>query len=196
MKQDLRVKKTKKAIRHALLRLVDEKTFARISVSDICNEAEINRGTFYLHYTDKFDLLEKIQQELLDHLWLIVTTRMTEQINVLKDKPDKLKLFATELFHYLDQEAELFHMLLVNTVDPSFHQRLKGLIQKNMERLSHSHEDPATLHADYIMAYVTSAIVGMLQHWLTTGRSLPPEQMAQLVVKINLNGPMKMMSGE
>ncbi|TFE01546.1 TetR/AcrR family transcriptional regulator [Jeotgalibacillus salarius] len=196
MKQDLRVKKTKKAIRHALLRLVDKKTFARISVSDICDEAEINRGTFYLHYTDKFDLLEKIQQELLDHLWMIVTTRMTEKINVLTEKPDTLKIFATELFHYLDQEADLFYMLLVNTVDPSFHNRLKGLIQKNMERLSHPAEEPVSFHVDYVMAYVTSAIVGMLQHWLANGRKIPPEEMALLVVKINLNGPMKMMSGE
>ncbi|WP_227394908.1 TetR/AcrR family transcriptional regulator [Jeotgalibacillus aurantiacus] len=194
MKQDLRVKKTKKAIHDALITLVKEKDFSRISVRDLCETAEINRGTFYLHYLDKFDLLEQLQQELLDRLWQIVTIRLTEKMHQLSSKPDILLLFATELFTYVDQEADTFYMLLVDAIDPSFQEKIKDLIKRNMLRLT-DHETVSTaVPIDYVMAYVTSAAVGILQHWLQRGRTNPPEELARMIVQINLNGPMRMLN--
>lgn len=56
MKQDLRVVKTKRALKNSLLELLKVKTFEKITVSDICKTAMINRVTFYSHYQDKYDL--------------------------------------------------------------------------------------------------------------------------------------------
>ena len=61
---DLRVIKTKQSIKGAFMDLVLEKGFEHVSVKDICNKAMINRNTFYLHYLDKIDLLEKIVKEV------------------------------------------------------------------------------------------------------------------------------------
>lgn len=59
MKTDLRIQRTQKAIIDAFYELLDEKAFANISVIDICERALINRGTFYTHFEDKYQLLDK-----------------------------------------------------------------------------------------------------------------------------------------
>ena len=62
-KTDLRIIKTKKVIYEALIDLMKEKTFEEIKVSDICNKALINRSTFYAHYEDKYEKVNKGEQK-------------------------------------------------------------------------------------------------------------------------------------
>lgn len=57
---DLRIKRTQKSIKNAFYELIEEKGFDHISVKDITERAMISRNTFYLHYNDKFDLLNKV----------------------------------------------------------------------------------------------------------------------------------------
>lgn len=59
---------TKSDLKEALTRLLREKDFEAISVSDITKEAGVNRGTFYLHYVDKFDMMDKLIDEILQNI--------------------------------------------------------------------------------------------------------------------------------
>lgn len=65
---DLRVVRTQRAIRSALIALIEEKGFEAMSVKDITERANINRGTFYSHYEDKYDLMEKCHQHLIEEM--------------------------------------------------------------------------------------------------------------------------------
>jgi AcrR family transcriptional regulator len=193
-KQDLRVIKTKRAIREALLKLVKEKDFAKVSVRDLCAYAEINRGTFYLHYQDKYDLLERIEQELLHTLRDMMTRRMAYKMEHLNSHPDFLLRFATELFRYVNTEAEVFSMLLLDSVSPTFPNKLKDVIRSNFIRVQKKKEfDPSALSIpfDYLMAYATSANIGLMQQWLAEGRKNPPEKMAEVLVTITMIGPVR-----
>ncbi len=59
---------TKQAIKNAFIQQVEEVGFERVTVKNLALVAEINRGTFYLHYSDKYDVMEDLQQELLMEL--------------------------------------------------------------------------------------------------------------------------------
>jgi AcrR family transcriptional regulator len=63
-KLDPRVKRTRELIQHSFMETVDEKGFNAISVQDITARAGVNRATFYAHYTDKYDLLDKAIGEM------------------------------------------------------------------------------------------------------------------------------------
>lgn len=65
MKTDARIRYTKMRIREAFFQLLSRETFTKITVTDICHLAEINRATFYKHYMDITDLLEKTENEIL-----------------------------------------------------------------------------------------------------------------------------------
>ena len=62
---DRRVRKTKKILRECLTQLLKEKKIQDITVRELTEMADLNRGTFYLHYKDVFDLLEQTEEELL-----------------------------------------------------------------------------------------------------------------------------------
>lgn len=66
MGEDLRVVKTKNSIRSALFELMSEKELAKITISEICVRAKINRKTFYSHYRAPGDVIEELENEVLD----------------------------------------------------------------------------------------------------------------------------------
>ena len=66
MSEDLRVVKTKGSIRNALFELMSEKELAKITISEICVRAKINRKTFYSHYRAPGDVIEELENEVLD----------------------------------------------------------------------------------------------------------------------------------
>lgn len=80
-KQDLRVKKTKRAIRQAFEHLLMTRPLPKITVTELAKEAEINKATFYLHYTDIYDLY---------------TQALSEHLQMLVDRIDFMDLFFTD----------------------------------------------------------------------------------------------------
>ena len=61
-------RRTKELIQKSFMEMLEKKTFDSITVGDIAKTAKINRGTFYLHFIDKFDLLDQIELQLFEEL--------------------------------------------------------------------------------------------------------------------------------
>ena len=67
-KTDRRIRKTKAQLRAGLAKLMQEKSIKEITVKELVEEVDINRSTFYLHYTDIFNMLSTIEEELLEEI--------------------------------------------------------------------------------------------------------------------------------
>ncbi|MBP5445797.1 MAG: TetR/AcrR family transcriptional regulator C-terminal domain-containing protein [Acholeplasmatales bacterium] len=109
---DLRVIKTKQSIKGAFMDLVLEKGFEHVSVKDICNKAMINRNTFYLHYLDKIDLLEKIVKEVF----------LEQEKDIIKIKEEKtkrdietIKLSFKRILNAFYEEIEFYRIILLDS---------------------------------------------------------------------------------
>ena len=86
MKEDLRIKKTKKALRESLVELIKEKHLEKISVMEICEKALVNRVTFYSHYKDKLELFNDIIKEVtlnIVHKCLVYDKSVTPEQNLI-----------------------------------------------------------------------------------------------------------------
>ena len=96
-KNDARVRYTRHAIKEAFLSILKEKPVNKITVKEVCELAELNRATFYAHYSDCYDLLESIELELLQEfessLKLVQSfdvTSLIEAIYAMIEKPDEV----------------------------------------------------------------------------------------------------------
>ena len=99
--EDKRIRRTKKLLRQALTRLMQQKDFQSITVTDVVREADINRGTFYAHYRDVYDLRDKIETGMIeDFRGMIAAIRPSETVT--------LKLVLSRLMDYLEEKNATF----------------------------------------------------------------------------------------
>ena len=99
--EDKRIRRTKKLLRQALTRLMQQKDFQSITVTDVVREADINRGTFYAHYRDVYDLRDEIETGMIeDFRGMIAAIRPSETVT--------LKLVLSRLMDYLEEKNATF----------------------------------------------------------------------------------------
>jgi AcrR family transcriptional regulator len=181
---DLRTLRTRKKIRTALYQLVEAKGFSNISITDISVKAGINRGTFYLHYKDKYDLLEKIENEILEELARYITSA-----DIQKPFP-----FILSLFEYLRENGLLIKAILGPNGDPLFSGKLKFFIEFNLFKQTLSKElnkEYALIPAEYFFAYLLSAYLGVVEKWLEGGMEQSSEEMAMIITSMFFLGPFR-----
>lgn len=188
-KIDRRVVRTKKMLRDALTDLMCEKGFDSITVSDLTSKADINRGTFYLHYRDKFDLLEQNEEELIEEIKKIKNAKPIGREELMNEEAllNTPSPYNVKLFDYVKENAEFMKVLLGPRGNPAFHVKLKEVMRSNMERniMSEVQEDDmVTVPIDILSAYAVSAQLGVIQHWLATGMKQTPVEMAIYLRKI------------
>ena len=88
VQEDKRVRRTKKLLRQALTRLMLQKDFQSITVTDVVREADVNRGTFYAHYRDVYDLRERIETGMIaDFRAMLSDLRPSETATLRRSNP-------------------------------------------------------------------------------------------------------------
>ena len=126
------IMRTKTAIREALVALIHEKGFGALSVSDITSRADINRGTFYLHYKDKFDLLEQTEADIINDMENIVLQANSLNFADFNSTDNPLPIVVS-VFEYMKENATLMHAVLGLQGDFAFLTRLRAKIEKNLK---------------------------------------------------------------
>ena len=91
-KEDRRVRRTKKMLTQALTQLMQEKQIKEITVKELTDLADMNRGTFYLYYRDVYDMLEKLEDSMFEALDSIAALHETDAARQ-ETKPILLDVF-------------------------------------------------------------------------------------------------------
>lgn len=193
-KTDLRRLRTKKLLRQALVELMNEKGLEKITVSDLAMRAEVNRGTFYLHYTDVTDLLKQSQQEFLKELSALASQiQIVELMKAAERDEPYPKIVA--IFEHWARNADFCKLMLGPKGDPSFVLRVKEMMaSKLFRKLSDLIPiDQAAEHQvprDYLIAFISSANVGVLQHWFESGLKQTPREVVLIMIRLINHGPL------
>lgn len=186
---DRRRLRTKKAIRDAFIALIEEKGFDAILVSDIAERANINRGTFYLHYQDKFDLLDKSQTEIIDNIERIILH--TDPLNLTGftsfDKPLPI---IVSIFEYIKENADFMHAIFNLEGGVRLQNQIRNTVEKNFRLQSYGglREKNFLLPSHYMISYAVSAHLGVIHEWLEGGCKESPEEMTIFLSKISWFG--------
>ena len=111
MKQDHRVRLTKLLLREAFLDLLVEKPVAKITVKELCEQANVNRATFYAHYRDLFDLHEEIERDLAHTIMRSLSTTLPSQ---------SLSAFSNEICRIIVDNERSCQAIFGEHGDPEF----------------------------------------------------------------------------
>ena len=180
---DRRVRKTRRQLRECLITLLKEKKVQDITVRELTDMADLNRGTFYLHYKDVFDLLEKTEAELQEDFNQLVCKHDAVD---LKQRPS---VIFNEIYSLVYDNADLIEILLGENGDLNFVNRLKQLIrEKCLKDWMDVFRSGNAAAFDAFFSFIVSGCIGLVQYWLQTGLKETPEQMAKLTEHIITKG--------
>ncbi|UKS64686.1 TetR/AcrR family transcriptional regulator [Rossellomorea marisflavi] len=198
MKTDRRQIRTKQLIRDALLDLIPQKGLTKITVKDLTERADINRGTFYLHYKDVADLTDQLKEDIFADIPLLTSKIDPTDIKVAAKNNEPYEPIQ-KLLEYLLSHSDFLRVMLLPQGDPQLTVQLKSSMKENMLKKFDQYLGPESpspaVPADYFMAYITSANIGLLSHWMMSGNDLPVEDIALMMTKIMSQGPLEAMMG-
>lgn len=173
-KIDLRVQRTKKAILDTFFSLLEEKHFSNITIIDICEKALINRGTFYTHFEDKNQLLEKIVYDMM--------MNFDAEVDKVHGDSDMMvyynDMFDVSLGFIYENRARI--KTLVTKADESIlfnqvHAIIKNNIMKKVGRL------PATTEVtlEILAEFFAGGLIQVIEWWVTTDCVVPAEKIKE-----------------
>jgi AcrR family transcriptional regulator len=182
-RESQKVTETKDKIRNAFFELYGEKKIDRISIKEITDRAQLNRGTFYVYYKDIYDLLEKTEDELL-----------TELIGKLRNlipkilREEDLDPFLPPLEFY-QRYSKFLKVLLGANGDPHFIHKIKTILKKTLREMLKNEQFPEVENMEYIIEFISSGQIGIISHWLANDMALPINELGEMIKKILLHGP-------
>lgn len=187
---------TKKNIKNSLIKLMQEKGFENLTVSDIARDSNINRGTFYLHYIDKYDLLEKLEAEIINELKLILLSNINSQVS-----SEALGLIPYDAIlaalYYVKGDFDFVYALASDGGHPSFIQMVKSilneLITSHINQSTNLHFTKKQLPDDYAKEILLSSVVSIIILWIKKGAIESPEDIATMITKAKQISPYELL---
>ncbi len=180
---DSRVKRTKKLIRKGLAELAKEKSINKITVKELTDLIEINRGTFYLHYKDIFDLVESIENSLYDEFNEIIKT--VNPKTILETPIDILEKFCV----FISENADAFVMLIGENGDANFVYRIGTVMNDAVfELFSSIYPEMDSERYSFTYEYCKYGSVGLIRCWIIENHDWTPRQVAELWLRLIARG--------
>lgn len=176
---DRRVRRTRRQLRDALLALVMEQGYERVTIQQITDRADLSRATFYLHYKEKDELLADSLESLFDEL---VESLDSSLIDLDWQKPGYEP--SAVVFDHVDNYRDLYSSLFLGDRSVSYVSNrainyIAGVVQKNIESLV-PQDMPSLTRIDTIAYFVAGSLFALLLQWLDSDMEETPESMAAI----------------
>lgn len=186
---DLRIVKTRENLNKALVDQLHHKPLSKITVTELCRMAKINRSTYYLHYRDPYDQYEKLENSIYQDFADTIDAFIDKNPNwftdlIASDKVAQAKL-VEELFSYIKKNALIYGISLPMNQGNDFLNKLYlAGHDRFFDTFSKTASQSELQQFEYFFAFVASGCVGVLRQWVTQGMKESPRDMARLTINL------------
>lgn len=174
-KIDRRILKSQKAIQSTFLSMLIKDGFDEITVKKITEQADISRKTFYLHYLDKYDLLDTI-----------VNKKLEELEEICEQKKEKGFIEGTVIwFNYFDENKDFFSALFSSKSTVSFRKQLLDFMMNQLSKKINNidpDKDP-----EILIRFLSMAVLGILESFILNELNSSTEEIAKQVGELLLH---------
>ena len=171
---DIRILKTHQAIENAMSDLLKEKSFDHITTTELVKRAGISRSSFYTHYQDKYEMIDKYQSAFFLKLATIFSENDTD-----------LGAAIYELFKFLDTDCPVESALLSENGTREIHMYLIQQIKTFLADVifpNFGQKSFDQVNLDYRTTYLPQAIFGILQLWIKRGKQESPQEITDILM--------------
>ncbi|WDF83769.1 TetR/AcrR family transcriptional regulator [Lacticaseibacillus pabuli] len=195
--QKERLANTERAISDALVTVGQTKPLALISISDLSRASGINRGTFYLHYLDKDDLVTQIRDRLTTQIQTILDTKITGTMNYKQLATSEPYPIVVDIVALINRNRRLVHFLLGPNGDSQFKPdvtaRLEKAIFQELYRVKGTPNFRTDVPNTYAIRLIINVIMTIVQTWLDSDDGMTEADIAKLIMQSLYLSPYKML---
>ena len=189
---DRRKRKSRQAIITACIELSKEKEFQQVSIHEIVEKADLNRGTFYLHFVDKADMMKSFEQEMLDKIEQVIINNIPDEISYEVFIQSRYETIV-QIIRCYEEHKELLRFILNAGNTTSFQtelgEKIKTILKDNIFPKVNLTEIAIPL--DLVAMIFTSISLNLAQYAYNAEEPLDVEANAQFLISIMLHGPLK-----
>ena len=180
-KQNRKTQYTQTVLKDSLIELMKEKPMPQITIKELCEKADINRSTFYVHYADQYQLLKSIEDETLS--WV------KETIAGFSGKTEKKDFIMNieRIFEYLIENKNHIQVLMSEQGDIDFQRNLLIFIYEQCGTWLINDFKAGVLKSELYFVFLVNGSVGLVQHWLKTGMKETAREMSEFIYGMTYN---------
>ena len=189
---DRRKRKSRKAILDACVELIQEKDFQSITINEIVLRADLNRGTFYLHFADKYDMMNSFENELIEKIEHVIVKNLPVQQSgqhFIQSRYDTI----LETLKCLEENKDLLQLLLKSSHNSSFQAKLRSTMKLVLEEqmLPKLDIDNLNVPIDLLLIIFTSSALSAIEYAYHSEAHMDAEKLAKFLINIMVHGPAK-----
>ena len=182
LKIDHRIKMTKMMIRKAFIELIYIKSIQDISIKELCEKGEINRSTFYKHYSDIYDLLKEIEEGMFAEFEASIAV----VLNTPGHSPGDVIL---RIFGYLKEHADMCELALGEHADRALTNRIvKYGRARTIELVEKENIKVNPANVEYLYSFISSGFLGIILKWYKDKMVFPIEEITKITEHLIIAG--------
>ena len=181
---DRRVKYTKKVIKDTFLSLLEKKDISSISVKELCDIADVNRGTFYRYYEDIYDLLKKIEEEFIEEI--------RDSNSMVHMSNHSIYTFTKEILDIFENNKKLVRVLFnadsniyfLDDVLEVAYEKCIGNWESNIDSDDYNELENSVV-------FIFNGALGVINYWFKNDFNISSDLLAKYIEKYCLGGVSK-----
>ncbi len=178
-REDVRTRATRQRLQQALVGLMEERPLKDLTVKELCERADVNRSTFYLHYYDIYDLMDELKEQLGEELAAILSEMPLPTGN------GAFSAHYAALFSLLGRHAETCTVLLGRNGDQAFVGKLFDIgREKCVSEWMRAYPQAGREAVEFCYVFISTGALGTLRQWFEAGCASPPEELARRVEQL------------
>lgn len=195
MAEDRRVRKSKRAIKQAFIQLLKENNLNRITIQQISDLADVNRGTFYLNYEDKYALLDEMENEQIEEIKGFVDIRKMDLSTKTSDRfiEDFANKIIKNVITHIEHNIEFYQVILNLERKSQIEEQLAEIVRSNIKHLIGDKDDIFGIPENYYLSYVVGSMMSMIKYWVSDENRVSVEELVNYVSTIASTGPLSIM---
>lgn len=167
---DNRVRYTKMVLQQALLKILQRKNIDKVTIRELCEEAKVNRGTFYRHYTTPNDLLFEIEQQFIDENMAYFSPFMHEGYETNQ---------LAGMFTCILENRDICRIIMGKNGNPKFLERLQEMIRTGVvENWHREYPTYGKANLDYVFDFIFTGSMRLILNWLEDDQVVSAEKLA------------------
>jgi AcrR family transcriptional regulator len=183
MSIDKRIRYTKMFLKEAMLKLLADKPLSRVTVKELCDEADINRSTYYTYYTDPYDQYKKLEDEFIEGATKFVNEASLSDLSKSKSDPKYQLKIVKSILTYIEKHKDAFQIFMKTSEGDDFIVKLATIyttkFDENIPGLLGSVEER------FKSVYATAGSFGIIRYWVTQETPVSVDEMTRMTVQFN-----------